>query len=165
MDRLEIGEVLKPQGIRGEIKIKIFTDENVPLSALKRLYIGGAEYKVLSFRGGEIGFAYLGLRGVADRNAAELLRGKKIETYREDLPALEEGTYFIADLLGCEVFGDSGEKIGVLTDIVSLSSDVYTVKNAETELRFPAVRGVIKSVDIAAKKIVVDTKILSEICV
>ena len=74
MDRLEIGEVLKPQGIRGEVKIRTFTDENVPVSRLKRLFIGGEEYKVLSFRDGEAGFAYLGLRGVPDRNAAELLR-------------------------------------------------------------------------------------------
>lgn len=52
MDRLEIGEVLKPQGIRGEVKIRTFTDENVPVRGLKRLFIGGEEYKVLSFRDG-----------------------------------------------------------------------------------------------------------------
>ena len=40
MDRLEIGEVLKPQGIRGEVKIRTFTDENVPVRGLKRLFIG-----------------------------------------------------------------------------------------------------------------------------
>ena len=165
MDRLEIGEVLKPQGIRGEVKIRTFTDENVPVSRLKRLFIGGEEYKGLSFRDGEAGFAYLGLRGVPDRNAAELLRGKKIEADREDVPPLEEGTYFIADLLGCEVHTEEGEFLGVLTDVTSLSSDIYTVKNGEKELRFPAVRGVIKSVDTQNKKIVADGKILEEICV
>ena len=53
MDRLVIGEVLKPQGIRGEIKIKTFTDENTAVKSFKRVFIGGEEYRVLSFRAGE----------------------------------------------------------------------------------------------------------------
>lgn len=99
MDRLTIGEVLKPQGIRGELKIKTFTDTPQDFSAFGRVFIGGTEYRILSFRVGEGGFAYLGLRGVPDRNAAELLRGKKIEGDREDAPALEEGRYYIVDIL------------------------------------------------------------------
>ena len=53
----------------------------------------------------------------------------------------------------------------MLTDVTSLSSDIYTVKNEEKELRFPAVRGVVKSVDVQAKKIVLDGEILKQICV
>ena len=165
MERLVVGEVLKPQGIRGEIKIKTFTDEHTAMKEIRRVFIGDTEYKVLSFRKGEAGIAYLGLRGVPDRNAAELLRGKSVEAERADVPPLEEGTYFIADLLGCEVHTEEGEFLGVLTDVTSLSSDIYTVKNGEKELRFPAVRGVIKSVDTQNKKIVADGKILEEICV
>lgn len=165
MERLLIGEILKPQGIRGEIKMKTFTDENVPVEGFKRLFVGGEEYKVLSFRAGDAGFAYIGLRGVPDRNAAELLRGKKVEADREDIPPLREGTYFIADLLGCAVETEEGEPLGILTDVTSLSSDVYTVTDGERQLRFPAVRGVVKSVDIENKKIVTDGKILAEIAV
>ncbi|MGN1062372.1 MAG: ribosome maturation factor RimM [Candidatus Scatosoma sp.] len=163
MERLVVGEVLKPQGIRGEIKIKTFTDEHTAIKEIRRVFIGGTEYKVLSFRKGEAGIAYLGLRGVPDRNAAELLRGKSVEAERADVPPLEEGTYYIVDLLGCEVYTDAGEKLGVLKDVASLSSDIYTVKDGEKELRFPAVRGVVKSVDTAAKKIVLDAAVLSEI--
>ena len=163
MERLVVGEVLKPQGIRGELKIKTFTDENTALRDVRRVFIAGAEYKVLSFRAGEEGIAYLGLRGIPDRNAAELLRGKSVEAERADVPPLDEGTYYIADLLGCEVYADGGEKLGVLTDVATLSSDVYTVKNGEKELRFPAVRGVVKSVDTAAKKIVLSGAVLAEI--
>ena len=56
MARLVIGEVLKPQGIRGEIKIKTYTDENAAVKNFRRVFIGGEEYKVLSFRTGESGF-------------------------------------------------------------------------------------------------------------
>lgn len=76
-ERLVIAEVLKPQGIRGELKIKTYTDLPEDVKAFGTVYIEGVPYKILSFRVGSDGFAYLGLRGVPDRNAAEFLRGKK----------------------------------------------------------------------------------------
>lgn len=60
MARLVIGEVLKPQGIRGEIKIKTYTDDNAAVKNFRRVFIGGEEYKVLSFRTGESGFRVSG---------------------------------------------------------------------------------------------------------
>ena len=77
MERLIIGEVLKPQGIRGELKIKTYTDFPEDIKSFGKVYIGGVEYRILSFRIGEGGFAYLGLRGVPDRNAAELCAGRR----------------------------------------------------------------------------------------
>ena len=77
MERLIIGEVLKPQGIRGELKIKTYTDEPEDVKAFGQVYIEGKPYKILSFRVGGDGFAYLGLRGVPDRNAAELMRAAR----------------------------------------------------------------------------------------
>ena len=100
-----------------------------------------------------------------DRNAAELLRGKEVEAERDDAPPLDEGTYYIVDLIGCEVSDESGKVYGTLTDVTSLASDVYTVSDGKEELRFPAVRGVVKSVDVQAKKIVLDGEILKQICV
>ena len=71
---LTVATVLKPQGIRGEVKVRALTDSAEDLAAFKKLIIDGAEYSVLSVRAqGE--FAYLMLKGIADRNAAELLRG------------------------------------------------------------------------------------------
>ncbi len=72
MDRLLIGEVLKPQGIRGELKIKTYTDEPEDVKKFGTVYIDDVAYKILSFRVGPDGAAYMGLRGIPDRNAAEL---------------------------------------------------------------------------------------------
>ena len=83
MERLIIGEVLKPQGIRGELKIKTFTDSPEDVKAFGTVYIDGTAYKILSFRVDGSGAAYIGLRGIPDRNAAELFRGKKIEGDRK----------------------------------------------------------------------------------
>ena len=92
---------VKPQGIRGELKIKTYTDFPEDVKAFGKVYIDGKEYKILSFRVGNDGAAYVGLRGIPDRNAAELFRGKKLEGDREDAPELADGQYYIVDILGC----------------------------------------------------------------
>lgn len=165
MDRLIVAEVLKPQGIRGEIKVKTFTDYPEDVKAFKVVYIDDVEYKILSFRVGSDGFAYLGLRGVPDRNAAELLRGKKIEGARKDAPALEEGQYYIVDVLGLSCESEDGEVLGTVVDIALLASDVYTIEKAGKRILFPAVKGVVKQVDLQNKKLIVDKKVFDEIAV
>ncbi len=165
MERLVIGEVLKPQGIRGELKIKTYTDAPEDVKAFKTLYIDGAAYKILSYRVGTDGFAYVGLRGIPDRNAAELFRGKKIEGDRDDAPSLEEGQYYIVDILGLSCETEEGEVLGTVKDVANLSSDIYTIEKAGKSILFPAVKGVVKKVDLTNKKLVVDKKIFDEIAV
>ncbi|MBQ8374466.1 MAG: 16S rRNA processing protein RimM [Clostridia bacterium] len=165
MERLIIGEVLKPQGIRGELKIKTYTDFPEAVKAFGTVYIDGKPYKILSFRVDGNGAAYVGLRGIPDRNAAELFRGKKIEGLREDAPALEEGQYYIVDIIGLACESDTGEFLGTVTDISNLSSDIYTIEKDGKKILFPAVNGVIVKVDIAGGKLIVDRKKFDEIAV
>ena len=165
MDRLVIGEVLKPQGIRGELKVKTFTDFPEDVKAFGTVYIDSVAYKILSFRVGTDGAAYIGLRGIPDRNAAELFRGKKLEGAREDAPALEEGQYYIVDIIGLSCETESGEVLGIVKDVKNLSSDVYTIEKAGKQILFPAVKGVVKKVDLTAKKLIVDKAVFDEIAV
>ena len=148
MERLTIGEVLKPQGIRGELKIKTFTDFPEDVKAFKTVYIDDTPYKILSFRVGTDGAAYVGLRGIPDRNAAELFRGKKIEGAREDAPALNEGEF-----------------LGVVKDVTNLSSDIYTLEKDGKNILFPAVNGVVVKVDLENKKLIVNKTKFDEIAV
>ena len=165
MERLVIGEVLKPQGIRGELKIKTYTDLPETVKEFKTVYIDGQPYKILSFRTDGKGAAYLGLRGIPDRNAAELFRGKKIEGDRADAPELNEGTYYIVDLIGLSCETESGEFLGTLVEIVNLSSDIYTIEKAGKKILFPAVKGVVKKVDIQNKKMILDKTVFDQIAV
>ena len=164
MNDLIVGEILKPQGIRGELKVKPFTDTAEDFRAFKRVFLDGAEYKILSVRVGD-GAVYLGLRGVPDRNAAELLRGKLLTLPREDAPVLEEGRYYIADLLGAVVSDEAGEEIGILSDVRQAATDIYTVKSGEKEIMFPAVKDVIVKIDVEGKRITVDKKRFGEVAV
>ena len=165
MNRLIIGEVLKPQGIRGELKVKTFTDFPEDVKAFKTVYIDDTPYKILSFRVGNDGAAYLGLRGIPDRNAAELFRGKTLEGDRDDAPALNEGQYYIVDIIGLDCETEEGEFLGKVTHIANLSADVYTIEKAGKSILFPAVKGVVKKVDLDNKKLIIDKKIFDEIAV
>ena len=165
MDRLVIGEVLKPQGIRGELKVKTYTDAPEDVKAFGTVYIEDKPYKILSFRVGNDGAAYMGLRGIPDRNAAELFRGKKLEGNRADAPELEEGQYYIVDVIGLSCETEEGEVLGIVKDVKNLSSDVYTIEKAGKQILFPAVKGVVKKVDLENQKLIVDKKIFDEIAV
>jgi 16S rRNA processing protein RimM len=165
VERLKIGEVLKPQGIRGELKIKTFTDFPEDVKAFGTVYIDGTAYKILSFRVDGSGAAYVGLRGIPDRNAAELFRGKILEGDREDAPELEDGQYYIVDMIGLECYADSGEFLGTLCDVQILSSDIYTLEKDGKKILFPVVNGVVLDVDIASKKMIIDKKVFDQIAV
>lgn len=162
--KLLIGTVLKPQGIRGEIKIKYYTDAPADVKKFGRVFIDGEERKILSFRtDGEA--VYLGLFGVADRNAAEALRGKEVYADRADAPAPAEGTYYIVDLLGCKVFTNTGEELGELIKITPAATDVYTVRRGKTEILFPAVKGLFLEISPETGRIVVDQARFNEVAV
>ncbi len=159
-----IGEVLKPQGIRGELKIKPFTDTADDFRGLKRVFLGGEEFKVLSVRVGD-GTVFLGLRGVPDRNAAELLRGREVSIPREEAPEPEEGRYYIADLLGAEIVTEEGAVLGTLAAIRQAATDIYTLMQGEKEILFPAATGVITDIDLEHKRITVSEKRFKEVAV
>ena len=163
-EMLEIGVILKPQGIRGEVKVKPYTDGAETFTHIKRVFIDGGEVKVLSVRTGA-GAVFLGLKGVPDRNAAELLRGKLLTIPRSEAPDPGEGRYYIADLLGAEIVTEEGEKIGVLKEIRQAATDIYFLDCAGSEVLFPAAKGVVVGVDVPSKRITVCKKRFYEVAV
>ena len=163
-DTLTVGVVLKPQGIRGELKVKPYTDTAEDFAAFRRVFLDGEEYKVLSVRRGG-GAVFLGLRGVADRNAAELLRGKEVVIPRSEAPEPEEGRYYVADLLGCDIVTEGGKVLGKLKDVRQASTDVYTLFDGSRDILFPVADGVVVAVDVENGTITVNEKRFYEVAV
>ncbi len=160
---LTIAQIVKPQGIRGEVKVIAMTDSPDDLNGFTRVYVGGNACKLLKVRPQGGNCAYLTLSGIADRNAAELLRGMEITALREDAPALPENTYYIQDIIGCKVVNDSDE-IGIVEDITPARTDVYTVvKSDGKKLVFPAVDGLIENIDLTARTVTVNEMRLGEV--
>ena len=96
-------------------------------------------------------------KGIETVEAAEKLRNAFVEIDRKDAIPLEEGEYFIADLLGLDVFVDTGEKLGILDDIFNTgSNDIYVVKNElGKQFLLPYIDDVVKDIDIENGKITV----------
>ena len=84
---------------------------------------------------------------------------------RDDAPPLEEGQYYIVDVIGLSCQTEDGETLGTVVDVTNLSADVYTIEKAGKRILFPAVKGVIKQVDIPNGKLIVDKTIFQQIAV
>ena len=162
--RFFIGEVLKPQGILGEVKIKPYTDNAERFLKLKTVFLEEEEHKILRARVGGDGFVFLALSGVYDRNAAELLRGKRLFVPRENATPLKKNTYYIADVLGCRVVAEDGTDYGTVTDVTQAARDIYTLQTPDGKVaRFPFLKQAVAEVDVEEKRISVVKRRMEEV--
>src|SRR5687768_8134851 len=94
--RIPLAAVAGAHGIKGEVRLKLFSDSSDSLARHSRLYVGGTERRLLEVRHAGKG-AIARFKGIADRTAAEALRGSLVEVDRVALPPLGEGEYYHAD--------------------------------------------------------------------
>ena len=162
-DFFKIGLIVKPQGIKGEVKVQPLTDDPARFLKLKSVIIDGENYRVLGVKvGAEAVIA--ALSGVTDRNAAELMRGKFMCVKREDAVELKENTFFIANIIGCALLTDDGEKKGVITDVTNAKTDIFTVRCEDGRiLRFPFLKDLLVKADVENKTVTVKKSRLSEV--
>lgn len=159
---IAIAVVTAPQGLRGEVRVKPLTDfpERLEDTAQVTTKIEGRRrtFQVELARRHARGAYVMKFRGVDDREEAEKLRGLRLEVARDEAVPLPDGTYYVFDLVGSVVYDEGGGRLGVLTDVITTAgNDVYVVTNDEgAEILIPAVKHVVKRVDVASRVIVVD---------
>lgn len=158
--RLEVGQIVNTFGIKGEIKVTPFTNDIRRFDDLKKVYVKTRKesklYNVENARYHK-NMVLLKLKGINTPEEAEMLRNAFLEIDREDAIPLEEGTYFIADLLGLEVYTDEGKLLGKVEDIYNTGSkDIYAIKDElGKQVLLPGIDEVIKEVDLNNGKIIV----------
>ena len=157
---LEVGKIINTHGLKGEVKIATWTDspdvfEDIEYVIIKSkkgdmtLNVAGVKYQknniIVKFRE---------LERIED---AEPLKNSVLYVPREMLGELPEGVYYIADLIGLEVFDDEGHKIGVIADVFSTgANDVYDIKReGQKNLLLPVIDDVVLDVDIEGGKVTV----------
>ena len=144
---IEAGEIVTTHGVRGEMKVLTWLDSPEDLCDFDRCRIDGKEYRIESCRVQKT-CNLVKLEGIDTVEAAQALRGKTVELYREDAPA---GVTFAAELIGMTVFTE-GKPLGTLTEVLDYpGNQVYVVKG-EREYMIPAVREFILHVDMAENK-------------
>ena len=111
--RIALAAVAGAHGVKGEVRLKLFSDSIESLSRHQNLYVGGVERRLLAIRdSGKTAVARL--EGVSDRSAAEALRGSLVEVNRSELAPLEEGEYYHADLIGLLAVDGQGDPVGIV---------------------------------------------------
>ena len=142
------------------MKVKPFTDDIKEFETFETIYVQKKteliEFKIESVRYAK-NMVLLKLKGIDDIDSAEALRNLYIKVSREQLPELQENSYYIVDLLECEVVTVEGEILGKMDDVFNTgSNDIYVVKNEKgKQILLPAIKEVIKNVDIPNRKITV----------
>ena len=157
---LEIGQIVNTFGIKGMVKVKPFSENLKRFDELKKVYIENKkvrkEYEIEEVKYHK-DMILIKFKGVDNPEEAELLRTSYLVVDRKTQEPLEEGTYYVVDMLGLEVYTDEGELLGNLEDIFNTgSNDIYVVKNElGKQILLPAIADVIKNIDMENKKIIV----------
>lgn len=157
---LEIGQIVNTFGIKGMVKVKPFTDDIKRFDRLKKVYIEKQKVKE-KYEIEEVKYhkemVLIKFKGIENPEEANLLRNYYLFVNREDEEPLEEGRYYIVDMLGLEVYTDEEMLLGNLEDIFNTgSNDIYVVRDERgKQILLPATKEVIKSVDIENKRMLV----------
>ena len=157
---LEIGQIVNTFGIKGMVKIKPFTDDINRFDKLEKVYIknkeGKKEYQIQEVKYHK-NMVLMKLEGVDTLEQAEILRQSYLLVNREDEEPLEEGVYYIVDLIGLEVYTDENVFLGNVDDIFNTgSNDIYVIKDGKgKQILLPGIPEVLKNVDLENGKITV----------
>ena len=184
MEKIKIGKIVNAVGLKGEVKVYSYAGENDRFEKLDRIIAGssqsGSSQSGSSQSGGakraackkpqsdmefeiekvryQKNMVILKLRGVDDRNQAEALKDMDVFITEDDLEELPDDTFYVRDLIGCQVVDvNDGKKLGVVSDLIQNSAqDIYQIDLAEGgQALIPAVEQFIKNVDIENKTITV----------
>lgn len=161
VDYFEIGQIVNTYGIKGFLKVVPYTDDIKRFEKLKSVYIEQKNKKEEAFIE-EVKYSknlvLLKIKGIDTIEQAEKYKNSIIKIDRKNAVELPENSYFIADLIGLDVYTVDGENLGKLEDIFRTgSNDVYVVKNElGKQILLPAIESVIKQIDLDGSKIIVN---------
>ena len=165
MEKIAVGLVVKPQGIKGELKVRPLINDPDWLSTLKYVYISGEDGKraVLSVSV-RFGFAYIMLDGIADMSTAELFRDKELLVLKEDAYKPGADEYFIEELIDLKIMSADGTMLGRVKRVENFgASDVITAHTIWGEVMFPFLGHIVLDINLTDEQMTVDKEKLLEV--
>jgi 16S rRNA processing protein RimM len=157
-----VGEILKAHGIRGEVAVHSLSENPARFQTGSVALVGAdpGEAQPMVVAGSRMlgtDRALVRFEGVDDRTQAEALRGSRIFAAAEDLPQLPEDTYWEKDLVGLAVVDGNGRHLGTVTAVLSRAEqDLWEVETSGGPVLVPAAKGIVTSVDLPGRMVVVD---------
>jgi 16S rRNA processing protein RimM len=160
LEYLSIGQIVNVHGFKGEVNVYPLTNDMSRFKKLTEVYVEENnqlvkyEIEALKFLSTTIAMK---LKGIDTEEAANRLRNFYIKVDRKSAVKLPKDSYFICDLIDLEVYDEKGLLLGTLKDVLQTgSNDVYVVKTSGDDILVPALKDVVKEIDIKNKKIVVE---------
>ena len=161
-ERVEIGIIINTFGVKGEVKVLPLTDGPEQFVEFKKVFLAksgddAAEYEIRKARPHKK-WVILRFKGIETRDQAHMLRDYNIYVEKAALGELAADTYLQSDLHGMEVYNTKNELLGVISDILETpANDIYQIRaEGGGEFLIPAIKDVVKEVDIEANRMVID---------
>jgi 16S rRNA processing protein RimM len=160
MDLIAIGRISKPIGTQGELKVLPLTDDKKRFAGLQTVLVGNDASRVeqQDIRTVRIDAKQIvvSFNGIETSHEAEKYRNKYLFVSKDQIIELRTGSYFMDEVIGCEVVTEEQIKVGIVTDLLSLpANDVWVVRNDTKEFLIPAVKAIIRNVDVKMKRITI----------
>ena len=154
--RVALAAVAGAHGVKGELRLKLFSDSVESLARHSHLYVGGRELALRDIKdGGKTAIARF--EGISDRAAAEALRGSLVELDRDRLPPLEEGEYYHADLMGLPCVDERGTTVGMVVAVENFGAgDVIEIEKSDGK-RFMVPMNPVAVTELTPERIVLAT--------
>jgi 16S rRNA processing protein RimM len=150
-----VGVVLKPHGVRGEMRVRGFSEEAPHLQRGRWVWLGSERRRIRACRFDREAWL-LSLTGVDTREQAESVRGELLEVPDAEVERADEESYFVHELVGLRVVTVEGEELGVVKEVLQPgANDVYVVEGPEGEVLLPAVGEVVERIDVGEGVMVV----------
>lgn len=162
--RVEVGRVVGPHGLRGQLRVRFFGDGPENLMSCSKVWLGdrrddpnAKSYEVEFVGTGRANEARLGLAGIIDRDASQALRGLLVLASESALEPLDDDEFYWHQLVGCEVETETGERVGTVREIWETGAhDVLVVRDeAGRQNLIPTARELTREIDIPGRRIVV----------
>lgn len=147
---LIIGRILKPHSVRGDVRVKPYTDLPERFTWLETVYVGEADLRPVAVESarfhGEL--VLLKLAGYDSREAVQELRGEWLLVAQSEAIPLEEGEYYLYQLEGLQVFTDEGEELGELVQVMETgANNVFVVRSESGDLLLPDTDEVVQEIN------------------
>ena len=157
-NQIVIGKIVAPHGVRGDIRILPLTDKPEQFLNLKYLLLADGRRLTVKAARFHKRMVLVSCAEIKNMNEAELLRGQEVKIDAKDLPELEEGEFYVADLLGLPVYDEQGTQLGTFKDSLATgSNDVYVIAvPGAKDILVPALKVYVKEINLAEKRIVVN---------
>ena len=155
---LVIGRILKPHGVRGELRVEILTELPERFTWLDSVYIGKEDPTLYKLEGVRFhkSLVLLKLKDCDDRNSADLLRSQLVQIPEAEGLPLEEGEYYLHQVIGLEVYTEEGDFLGHVKEMLETkANNVFVVRDTKKEILLPDIDEVIREIDFDSGRILV----------